>query len=296
MCYNLGAKHGISIDEQINYEITYSRAENATAHTYVAGEENVYGDLFQWGRIPDGHEKRNSSFLAYSASNGMKKDEITSGQLCPDANDILHPWLQVKKNSTWYGKFITADVATNQNWNPYYDTPSSADVLWRSGRDIRNDPCSHYKEGSTYVEFWYDGNNSDACQDAGTAWKLPSPDEWGSIYRGGTISGTPLTATANTWTWDDGGLIISNGKQEFLRPGGFKVSPDEQIITLFLPACGHRNGGNAILYNTGIFGTYWSSTAISTNTTYLNSGTNIVSPSSNRVRSYGNAVRCVKST
>jgi uncharacterized protein (TIGR02145 family) len=296
MCYNLGAKHDISISEQINYKISHSRNMTSGLHTYVAGEENVYGATFQWGRIPDGHEKRNSLTQYYG---GIQKTDIVSGYKCSAADYREHPWLQVGKSSTWYGKFITTIETTSYNWNPHYNTLTYADILWQSGRDVRNDPCSHYKVDSTYVEFWHDGTaDSDpgngVCQDAGTAWRLPTSDEWGSIYKSGSLSGTSAAATANSWSWDDGGMTTSGENYNFTRPGGFQIRPDNQTTTLFLPAGGHRHCSLGILNYQGTDGVYWSSTVTSTFAHDLLINKNSVQPGYSDNRGYGLAVRCIK--
>ena len=51
MCYNLGANENMSIEEQMAYPSPIGN--NVTDAT-------VYGDLYQWGRPTDGHEKRTS--------------------------------------------------------------------------------------------------------------------------------------------------------------------------------------------------------------------------------------------
>jgi uncharacterized protein (TIGR02145 family) len=234
---------------------------------------------------------------ADGADGAITKDHIVSGQYCSPSNTGLRPWNQVKKNTSWYGKFIYGRAY----WNPL-STLSDVDVLWQGRRDSRNDPCSHYKADSTYVEFWHEGNagqdpGSGVCQDVGTAWKIPSPEEWGSIYRGGTVAGNSNAATANTWVWDNGGRTTSGANYTFTRPGGYQIRPDNQTTTLFLPAIGHRyNVDNAPLRGQGTAAYYWGATSVTggDNAYNLYFAENCVSPALNHNRALGFAVRCIK--
>jgi hypothetical protein len=229
----------------------------------------------------------------------MKKDNIVSGKNCSATDNLEHPLLQVAKTaSTWYGKFIT-NGSSPYNWNPYHDTPNSADGLWQSGRNTRNDPCSHYKVDSTYVEFWHEGNAGEdpgngVCQDAGTAWKIPTSEEWGSIYKGGILTGSPVAATANTWVWDDGGITTSGANYTYTRPAGYQIRPDNVTTTLFLPANGNRSGSNGSLYRQGTDGYYWRSSVTGTNAYSLHFHGTGLNPAYSGHRVEGFAVRCVK--
>jgi hypothetical protein len=298
MCYNLGAQHGITIDEQKKFSIDHSYHATTGVHTYITGEETVYGDLFQWGRIPDGHEKRTSLTLSYGYNNSMKTDSIVSGGYCSASDTQRRPAYQIKKTSPWYGKFITGTA----NWNPYQDTPATADQLWRAGRFIANDPCAHYKDDGFYVEFWHEDADetqpsSGVCSGANTAWKLPSPEEFGAIYKGGTISGNPNAATANTWFWNNGEITwgYPSGYNSLKKPAGYEIRPNNETTTLFLPASGYRHGGNASLRTQGSGTSYWSSRAMDGNAYTLNFSNNNIDPatlSSERINGY--AIRCVK--
>ena len=56
MCYNLGADPNMTIEEQMAY--------TPTSNT----DPTVYGDLYQWGRPIDGHEKRTSDTTSILAT------------------------------------------------------------------------------------------------------------------------------------------------------------------------------------------------------------------------------------
>jgi len=290
MCFNLGAQNGISIDEQKSQPIsTYSNDASNGLHTYVSGEETVYGDLFQWGRIADGHEDRQSAIVL---RDNMATSDIVSGSRC-NTFDTNRPYLQVSKSATtWYGNFITSTSAQDYNWNANA-SQSNLDQLWRTSRFLSNDPCTHYKVDGSYHEFWHEGtdteNNSAACADAGTAWRTPSQDEWGAIYKGGTISGSADAATANNWEWTGG-----TGPQNISTIRGYEIKPDGATTTLFLPAGGRRYPSNGSLYNLGVYGYYWSTSIISTNAYNLLFSSSTVTPAYNYYRGIGYALRCIK--
>jgi hypothetical protein len=217
----------------------------------------------------------------------MTTAEIVNGNRCSLSNaaESWRPYNQVKKTSSWYSKFIIV-TATQGNWNPV-DQPT-ADQLWHSGRIIQNDPCAHYKTDGTYQEFWHEGtdmqdNGDAACTDAGTAWRMPVQEEWGGIFRGGTIAGSVSTATANTWVEND-----TNGH-------GYEIRPDGATTTLFLPANGYRYLSlNADLAYQGSQMLYWSSAfSTSINAYFLNGNGSTISPAASYYRAAGLGVRCV---
>ncbi|NDV96129.1 hypothetical protein D0T84_14585 [Dysgonomonas sp. 521] len=309
MCFNLGAGadigtasyNGITIQEQKDYPIgTFTNNANGVSnqHAYIPGEEKLWGSLFQWGRIADGHELRLFTGAGGTPTNtqlysGVVANDIVNGSRC-SASDTYRPYQQVKNGTAGYGKFITGGA----NWTPISQV--NADQLWRTGRFIQNDPCAHYKTDGSYHEFWHngtDGQNKDvdgvtispACTDVGTAWRTPSQDEWASIYRGGTISGDPGNATANTWSWYNG------TSTNYSR--GYEIKPDGTTATLFLPASGNRNyGNNSLLYNQSTGGNYWSISIININAYYLFFNRSSVSPAFNINRAYGFALRCIKNS
>jgi uncharacterized protein (TIGR02145 family) len=99
MCYNLGADPDLGIDDQMSYET----ASNMDA--------TVLGDLYQWGRNTDGHEKRTSETTTTLATN-----------------------IQATEPADVIGKFI-ADGVT-----PHWVTGVSDIKLWGYPK-TGNDPC-----------------------------------------------------------------------------------------------------------------------------------------------------------
>jgi uncharacterized protein (TIGR02145 family) len=268
MCFNLGASepHGLTILEQKNYNIGPFSNDLATGlHTYIPGEENVYGDLYQWGRVRDGHQKRTSDFVDGS---GVRLSHLYYGPNYGTTSSW--PTQQIHPDSTaYFGKFIVGVSANEGNWRPL---GSGADVMWQNGRYRPNDPCARYRDNGTYTDL-------ESNEEPGTAWRLPSQSDWGEIYRGGTISGSAATATANTWVWNS-----TNGK-------GAEIRPDGQTTTLFLPANGRRLNG--LFYRQGENGNYWSTTISGTNA-YVMSVSSSVNPGMPYSRSNGFGIRCVK--
>jgi uncharacterized protein (TIGR02145 family) len=305
MCFNLGAADNSSIASQKSYPVgTFTNDVDGVTnrHAYITGEEKLWGSLFQWGRIADGHELRSftgaggtpTNILSYNNSPGMSVSQIGNGSRC-FSSDIYRPNQQVKTGSDWFGMFIHG-MNPPYNWTPIDQT--DANQLWRNGRFIQNDPCAHYKVSQdgitpTYLEFWHNGTDEtstgiEACDDSGTGWRIPSQDEWGAIYKGGAISGLIASATANTWSWHNGTTSPTNYSR------GHEIKPDGETTTLFLPASGHRDFSNGMLYGQSTNGSYWSSSVTGNNAYYVDFGFNGVTPVSSGFRAYGFALRCIK--
>jgi uncharacterized protein (TIGR02145 family) len=261
-------------------------------------EDAIYGDLFQWGRIADGHQSRTSDTVSYSSSTSI----IGSGKRCStnaqgDPAGESRPMNQIKPDSTkWFGKFIKTAVS------PYNWTPSAQDNLWRTG-NVYEDPCYRYIPSTGgYQDSWHTGADGtstgiDACTNPGAGWRLPTQSEWGEIYKGGIFSGNPTVATANTWRWLSANATKDTpAKNKYKLAGGYRIQPDDKTTTLFLPASGYRLRSDGLLYAQGTYGGYWSSSVTSTNAYYLRFDTGSVNPASNNNRAFGFALRCIKNT
>jgi hypothetical protein len=275
MCFNLGADPSLGIDGQKNFNISFTNDYMSGHHPYTTGEEDVYGDFFQWGRIADGHEERNGGVENFAS---LSDGDIGSGGICSSVYDLQNrPTNQIKKTSPGYGKFIRG----GSNWNPISDQ-ATINLLWSSGRRVDNDPCAHYEEDGSYHEFWHaDGESSSdpACGASNTNWRIPTQAEWSELYRGGTLFGLGDDAEANTWYWN------------LTLPGGYELLPDGVTTTLFLPANGFRLSNSGGLNSTGTRGLYWSSTATNNVLSFSN---NYVDPTVTLEHSLGLALRCIK--
>jgi uncharacterized protein (TIGR02145 family) len=306
MCFNLGAEHRISINDQINRPLELYRDSATAEHYYTVDEVKIYGDLFQWGRIADGHEKRNSPNVAYSSS-----IVIDQGNRCgKNVNNVIvgdhRPVNQIHPDSAkWYGMFIK-----NAN-SPYNWTPADPSIaLWRTSI-VYEDPCNRYIPSTGgYQDSWHTGTDGmpddAACTDPGAGWRLPSQSEWGEIYKGGVLAGRPEVATANSWKWASVNSSIKvssspySSKTQYKedRAAGYKIQPDNATTTLFLPAAGFRYHGDAGLYYQSLNAYYWSSSFTTGTSTAqrLSYNNTSVTPGNADYRAYGMAIRCIKST
>jgi uncharacterized protein (TIGR02145 family) len=142
-------------------------------------------------------------------------------------------------------KFITNSTS------PYDWISPQNDNLWFDTSKTANDPCP-------------------------AGFRVPTQAQWGGLFRDGTTSDAPGTATRNTWTWTGNGFTVG--------------------ANLYLPAAGFRYINNATLNSIGTDGFYWSSSARGTNAyaSYglrFNSGT--VNPGYYELRGNGFSVRCI---
>jgi len=139
-------------------------------------------------------------------------------------------------------KFITSA-------SPPYDWISPQDgTRWLDASKTANDPCP-------------------------SGFRVPTQAQWGGLFRNGTTSGAPNTATRNTWTWTGNGFTVG--------------------ANLFLPAAGTRYVSDASLNSVGTNGYYWSSTVSGTFAYYLNFTSGNVYPGSILNRGLGSSVRCI---
>jgi len=267
----------------------------------VANEDATYGDLFQWGRIADGHEKRNKIAIGSFGDLATDNTAVWTATTPPiyENGNILgtgsqtYPQQQVSRTDPngYYGKFIKTNINGNYNWYAGNNVDINIiDMLWRENAFAPNDPCQHIKnDGNTYSTFYPDASTSTAGGSSGTGWRMPSQSEWASIFRGGTTGAAASTSLANTWSW----FQVSNSTTEGAK--GFEIKPDGVTTTLLLPASGNRNRTGAILYYQGAVGYYWSGSVISTNAIFLYFNTGgTINPASIDSRGNGFAVRCIK--
>ena len=171
-------------------------------------------------------------------------------------NGALYQWgrktdgHEVRTSSTLAGPLAGA-VASRfiTNSSTPYDWISPQDgTRWLDASKTANDPCP-------------------------SGFRVPTQAQWGGLFRNGTPSGAPNTATRNTWTWTGNGFTVG--------------------ANLFLPAAGTRYVSDASLNSVGTNGYYWSSTVSGTFAYYLNFTSGNVYPGSILNRGLGSSVRCI---
>ncbi|MDR1591640.1 MAG: hypothetical protein LBS16_01975 [Prevotellaceae bacterium] len=309
--YNLGA----DVDKLNVFYPTLSPAKQQIKYltevsAISATDATVYGDLYQWGRVADGHEKRSGVLLVKSKTDN------------PAANtfyyvDYLEPdWRYTQKDDLWgNGKGLSADGAIDKGG-----------VL---------------KSGSYYQNTDWAMPQNNPCP---AGWRIPTQDEWErllyytcgapDVASGGvnvniateyykSLSGTnaPLTwvrvkdGKAHLGLWSEGdrsGWAVyktdiwtaaiatggyfdptSSGTPNYANNTLYASTAPEPL--LFFPAAGVRDyeTGNVITY--GYDGQYWSSTVESSEvySIYISYGGGVQSDYY-FTRAYGSSVRCVK--
>ncbi|MDR1591524.1 MAG: fibrobacter succinogenes major paralogous domain-containing protein [Prevotellaceae bacterium] len=335
MAYNLGADVAKLMSLYPKLSPAKQQIKYLATQTYLTTEEQnsdatVYGDQYQWGRIRDGHEKRNSLVFG------------TAG-VCPDVD--LDANGQVAFGKARYGYFIPSkdeDIDDNDfNWR------TRKDDLWGNGEALVGQTDN---QGGVPVSSTYYQNTdrampqNDPCP---SGWRIPTQDEWERLcnYDGlpGTLGGRvptaaegdmPATGQANTsansapltWIPVAGGIVSTDwGGITNEKKGGYVVynTADWDAATtvangyfynvdwsdsgntkrlydaaapeplLFLPAAGHRNQITGLFHY--VINGYWSSTAYGVIYAYRLGFTNLyVTPYHNDRRAYTFPVRCVK--
>jgi len=169
---------------------------------------------------------------------------------------------QVRTSDTALGPISTPWASTSfikSSTTPFDWRSPQNNTLWGDG-SLNTDPAKSSK---------------DPCP---SGFKVPSQFQWGGLYKGGTASGSPSSATENRWTWTGNGYLIGSN--------------------LYLPAAGYRVYSNAVLTHVGTIGYYWSSrvnvSGGGTNGNYLYISNNTVTPNASALRSNGFSVRCIE--
>jgi hypothetical protein len=178
MKYNLGADPTLNTPKkQMGYMVT--RAKNSL-------DANVLGDLYQWGRVADGHEKRNS--VRYStdsdAGSSLPTNNDGSNGTNLDANG------QIKVVNYGKGKFIKSQNSPN-DWRS-----TQQDNLWGNGKGLSvdgedNDGGVLYTDGKYYQNTGWAISGNNPCPYGA---RVPTQDEWerlcGYDFNPGTAGGS----------------------------------------------------------------------------------------------------------
>jgi uncharacterized protein (TIGR02145 family) len=148
---------------------------------------------------------------------------------------------------------------------PFNSSYHQDDYLWRNHKNGDYDPCP-------------------------AGWHVPSQSAFAAIFKGTADADVPGNATANTWT--PTGTWTWTSASSYGN-GGYAVKPDGVTTTLFFPAAGHRYYITGTLFDAGLYGNYWGSTAGATGAFALGFNSARVYPAHIRYRVHGFSVRCV---
>jgi uncharacterized protein (TIGR02145 family) len=302
------------------------QANNAFDET----DATVYGDVYQWGRVADGHEKRTASVYETTGALSDTDLDATTGQVASTATGK-------------YGHFIKSP-SDDYNW--YGGTTPDKDNLWGNGEGLNPQDDNQGGVLSTSDSKYYQNTNWKIPQNnpCPSGWRVPTQDEWerlvdygcgapqtagGSLnvsetenyksLRDITSTNAPLTwvrvkegkAFAGTWINDDrsgyaayrtdvwdaaignNGYFDDSGNPDYTRPLYAAAAPEP---LLFFPVTGYRNRSTGNLSGTGTYGYYWSSTINNiSNSTHSVNFVNEGMTMSTSYRIHGHSVRCVKS-
>jgi uncharacterized protein (TIGR02145 family) len=185
MCYNLGADPNKSIAEQM----AYTPSPSGDAST----DATVYGHLYQWGRVADGHQMRNSS-----AVNGGSGATTISY----DGNS------QIPIGHAWYGKHVYFGNSP-YDWHGNSSTNKN-DNLWNFTTYPGNNPCpegwrvpnqEEWASVTSSINTWTWSSGATAgykiSTDGGTTTSLFLPAAGYRYYDGATLS----SAGTSSYYW-----------------------------------------------------------------------------------------------
>jgi hypothetical protein len=310
--YNLGVSQAVI--DSIKASSTPNKRYMAffASATLNQNDTTYYGAIYQWGRVADGYQRRNSTYLFLDTSNPP---------LC-DANGQI-----LLSDTTHYGKFVFNNLSPG-DWH----VPQN-DSLWGNGKTINIEtpgcgPTRPYESNPQHyqcTDWAIPANNP--CPDG---YRIPTQDEWErllnydcdpSLSYGSNVSvnysspkdgyhtttgyvWVPVTCTSGACYNDTTGWGIRSSYTVYKKSdwdGFHTTSGDLHNLLdplapepyLFLPLTGYRTTGN---YDTGRSGRYWSSTSSNAGAAfYCRVGFNqSISASISVTRSTGQSVRCVK--
>ena len=258
MCYNLGANPNMSIADQVAYtSLRYTGGGASTARATDA--LNVHGDLYQWGRKADGHEKRSSQSY-FTNGTTIQSSPVLDTAL--DANGQVQGPPDYPAHAA-YGKFIKHDSG-NADWRV-----TQLNTLWDGNEGL----------GTTRIK-----TANDPCPQG---WRVPTLAEWAAV------ADLDLNDRTVTGTWGDNGSAAGTPGRLFKPRNGDATVVTTSNATLFLPAAGWRNCSTSAFEYVGIFGHYWSSTIGSMGAFPFGINEGGVSVAGISYRAFGFSVRCV---
>lgn len=144
---DITASTGTITHNGLSYEDIYSAATGLTwldrnlgasqvAVSAGSGDASSFGDLYQWGRATDGHEKRTSLTTTINASTAtVNGGNAWDGLFILEASSP-YDWLSIQDDTLWQGL-----LGTNNPCPTGYRIPTEAEwqseqVLWSSSNSI----------------------------------------------------------------------------------------------------------------------------------------------------------------
>ena len=117
--------HTPNVTNPVTGETWMDRNLGASRVAQKSNDEQAYGDLYQWGRDADGHEKRSSGFTSTLSSTDTTSHELfirVNG-----VNNYNNDWRSPQNNNLWQGV-----NGINNPCPPGYRIPT--DMEWESER------------------------------------------------------------------------------------------------------------------------------------------------------------------
>ncbi|MDR0682502.1 MAG: hypothetical protein LBG15_11745 [Dysgonamonadaceae bacterium] len=270
MCYNLGADPDYG-------DPAAQKAYVPSPNTNSSTDRTVYGDLFQWGRVADGHQRRDLTLEnVWPADHSGSVSGFTNDPVPNNAANINTATGQVLETDMRFGKFIRR---TSNNYDWIAGTTAVYNNRWNAGTEISPVKAT-----------------ADPCPEG---WRVPTRTEWTSIY-----GATNCESGANCYT----NAKVNQWTHNFATPPagdagthGISLTPSDlegtidysSPATFFLPAEGNRNRDTATISNSGTDPIYWSSTTIDVISFILSCNSTSVRPGNAHGRSRGHSVRCI---
>jgi uncharacterized protein (TIGR02145 family) len=272
MCYNLGADPDYG-------DPAAQKAYVPSPNTSSSTDRTVYGDLYQWGRVDDGHQRRDLTLEnIWPSDHSGTTSGFTEDPVPNNASNINTTTGQILESDVRFGKFIRR---TSNNYDWIAGTNAVYNQRWNAGTELDPEKAA-----------------ADPCPDG---WRVPTRTEWASVYGTTTniSSSTAYTnAKVNKWSHnfavppagDAGTHGISLTPSATSGDTTYGVSP-----TLFLSAGRGRDRASTTITFSGNNSSSWSSTVTGGDAYYLGCDPTQVNPSSTKSegRSYGHSVRCV---
>ena len=252
-----------------------------------ATNDNNLGNLFQWGRRADGHERidwvknpATGANIFGAGTSGTVQRSSGSDQLDPNTGQAT---------GSWAGQFIRGVVDLQRNWS--YDINDLWGNTYNHFRTVPNNVPRNLSEWTSR------GQANNPCPDG---WYVPSRFDWTDMHSGNGAADGGFSGVSNiniqydginTWLWR---LITPSG-----AVGGI-ILTNQNGESLFLPAAHTRHGISGDLElggGPGNFGAYQSSTFYDTSgmhqLVFFQLQYTIMSTAMASLRAAGASVRCV---